>query len=224
MLTIKFIHYYQGFTLVEIALVLVVIGLMISSFLKGQEMITNAKLKRIESDNAAIAAALFSYQDRYMQLPGDDRNAADRFQVYATTDPVNGDGTGTIDGNWDAVTSNDVTTATTVVETNLFFAHLRAAGLIPGNGIDDTKPTNAFGGLIGVRDGALGIAGHVTVFGQIEGSVAKILESRLDEGTPSQGRIQSGISSGSTPIDVNTADTGNLVYMSSSRYNMVFRL
>ena len=55
----------KGFTLVEIAIVLVIVGLLIGGVLKGQEMITNAKLKRIESDNAGMAAAMFSYQDRY---------------------------------------------------------------------------------------------------------------------------------------------------------------
>ncbi|MCC7488982.1 MAG: prepilin-type N-terminal cleavage/methylation domain-containing protein, partial [Gammaproteobacteria bacterium] len=40
----------QGFTLVEIAIVLVIIGLMIGGVLKGQEMITNAKVSRVEND------------------------------------------------------------------------------------------------------------------------------------------------------------------------------
>ena len=79
---------------------LVVIGLLIGGVFKGQEMITNAKLKRMQGDNAGIAAAMFSYQDRYLQLPGDDSRAANRFGVYVPADPVDGDGSGTIDGVW----------------------------------------------------------------------------------------------------------------------------
>ena len=90
----------KGFTLVEIAIVLVIVGLLIGGVLKGQEMITNAKLKRIESDNAGLLAALYSYQDRYLQLPGDDADAADRFTIYGGTVTNNGDGNGAIgEGN-----------------------------------------------------------------------------------------------------------------------------
>ena len=74
---------------------------------------------------------------------------------------------------------------------------MRAAGLIPGGKDDGTQPTNAYGGLIGIRDGALGISGHVTIFGQIEGPIAKILEARLDDGDPDGGRVQGGITGAS---------------------------
>ena len=212
-----------GFTLVEIAIVLVIVGLLIGGVLKGQEMITNAKLKRIESDNAGIAAAMFSYQDRYLQLPGDDSAAEDRFTVYGAADLPNGDGDGTVgDGtDWDTPINQAWTDGGE--ETLKFFAHLRAAGLVPGGGLDSTRPTNAYGGQIGIQDGALNISGHVTVFGAIEGPIAKIIEARLDDNLPESGRVQSDLIG--APMDAGALSTqAGLGYLDGDRYNMAFRL
>ena len=230
-----------GFTLVEIAIVLVIVGLLIGGVLKGQEMITNAKLKRIESDNAGMAAAMFSYQDRYLQLPGDDRGAGDRFTIYSdiTTTPAgiaakaNGDGNGvigdglgdgwktTVDGT--AWADNTSTAAAAGEEESKFFGHLRAAGLVPGgSGTDPARPTNAYGGLIGIQNGSLDIGGHVVIFGQIEGAIAKILEARLDDSDPVTGRIQSDESSKTMDSTAGSTVVGG--YDDADRYNMAFRL
>ncbi len=209
----------KGFTLVEIAIVLVIVGLLIGGVLKGQEMITNAKLKRIESYNTGLVAAMFYYQDRYSQLPGDDSGAEDRFTVYAAGDPVNGDGTGTIDGVWSVASTGDITLALTS-ETNMFFAHLRAAGVIPGGGVDDTKPTNAYGGQIGIQDGALNISGHVIIFGAIEGPIARIIEARLDDNAGDTGRLQSANSGDDMALPASAV----AVYVDTGRYDMAFGL
>jgi len=116
-----------GFTLVEIAIVLVIVGLLIGGVLKGQEMITNAKMKRIESDNSGLLAALYSYQDRYLQIPGDDADAEGRVSVYVAADNPNGNGDGRIGngGDWDVPVTQPWLNGTQ--ETLKFFAHLRAA-------------------------------------------------------------------------------------------------
>ena len=221
-----------GFTLVEIAIVLVIVGLLIGGVLKGQEMITNAKLKRIESDNAGIAAAMFSYQDRYLQLPGDDIGASDRFSAYqpsGTPDTkVNGNGDGAIGlgDDWDLVSTTTWVAGTQ--ESLKFFGHLRAAGLVPGGASDSTRPTNAYGGQIGIQDGALEISGHVTIFGKIEGPIAKIIEGRLDDGDPDDGRIQSKKSTSTVTAGYMKNDGGTNVgataYLDGDRYDMAFRL
>src|SRR5437762_14213912 len=84
-----------GFTLVEIAIVLVIIGLLLGGILKGQEMITQAKIKNVINDFNGIAVAVTSYQDRYRALPGDDANATTRRTTQAAG---NGNGDGVIRG------------------------------------------------------------------------------------------------------------------------------
>jgi prepilin-type N-terminal cleavage/methylation domain-containing protein len=188
----------KGFTLVEIAIVLVIIGLLIGGVLKGQEMITNAKIKRIESDNAGLSAAIFGYQDRYQQLPGDDDGADGRFNATLPE----GDGNGTIEGSWNVIEE-------TALETGFFWQHLRASGLVAGNPTESKPQKNAYGGRIGISFGGLGIGGHVTVFGGIEGSVAKVLESRLDDLDPATGRVR--------------AQAAATAYTDLDLYDMVFR-
>src|SRR5258708_18208577 len=79
----------KGFTLVEIAIVLVIIGLLLGGILKGQEMITQAKIKNVINDFNGVTVAVTSYQDRYSALPGDDGNATTR---WTTQNPASGNG------------------------------------------------------------------------------------------------------------------------------------
>src|SRR5258708_17190670 len=86
----------QGFTLVEIAIVLVIIGLLLGGILKGQEMITQAKIKNVIADFSGVSAAYHGYQDRYRAIPGDDPNADTRWTVAPAA--VKGDGNGIVAG------------------------------------------------------------------------------------------------------------------------------
>ena len=176
----------SGFTLVEIAIVLVIIGLLVGGVLKGREMITNAKIKRIENDFSGVSAAIFAYQDRYGVLPGDDPSASTRF-AGTWTGADNGNGNGNISGGWNSTNNGQ--------ESRKIWKHLRGSGLISGP-VDRTnaayqQPSNSFGGLVGIDLNIYNLSGHNIVFGEIPGDIAAILEARGDDGNPSGGSIQS---------------------------------
>jgi len=128
----------NGFTLVEIAIVLVIIGLLLGGILKGQEMITQAKIKNVIADMTGISAAMYGYQDRYRALPGDDKNAGSRWTLANT-------------GNGDGIINNPYLSTTATHESYMFWDNLRRAGFVSGTGSD--QPFNAVSGKMGVQTG-----------------------------------------------------------------------
>src|SRR5882672_7730187 len=83
----------KGFTLIEIAIVLVIIGLLLGGVLKGQELITGARVRNLISQQDGIKAAFFGFQDRYRALPGDYAAAGTNISGVS----INGDGNGQIE-------------------------------------------------------------------------------------------------------------------------------
>jgi prepilin-type N-terminal cleavage/methylation domain-containing protein len=65
------LKFNQGFTLVEIAIVLLIVGLLIGGILRGQELITSARVRNMIDQKSSIQAGMISFQDRYRMLPGD---------------------------------------------------------------------------------------------------------------------------------------------------------
>jgi len=61
----------RGFTLVELAIVLVIIGIILGAILKGNELINNAKVKRLQNDLRGLEAAIWTFYDRTGRMPGD---------------------------------------------------------------------------------------------------------------------------------------------------------
>ena len=75
----------QGFTLIEIAIVLVIIGLLLGGILKGQELITSARVRNLISQQDGVKAAFFGFQDRFRALPGDYTAATTNIVGVAAT-------------------------------------------------------------------------------------------------------------------------------------------
>lgn len=71
----------KGFTLIEIAIVLVIIGLLLGGVLKGQELIKSAKVKAAAGDVNAYSVALIGYQDRYGDLFSNGEDSANKYLV-----------------------------------------------------------------------------------------------------------------------------------------------
>ena len=83
----------RGFTLVELAIVLVIIGLIIAAVLKGQELIVSARLKSTITAVDAIRSASNTFRDKYNALPGDYAKAQARVGAPAGITWANCDGT-----------------------------------------------------------------------------------------------------------------------------------
>lgn len=183
-----------GFTLVEIAIVLVIIGLLLGGVLKGQELIDNSRVKTAVADMNGVTAAVNAYRDRYRRTPGDDGPVA---QLTArggnwTTVTVGGDNNGI-----PALGANPFAPAAGG-EGTAFWQHLRAAGLITGNAAlagAAAVPRNPFNGLMGVAQAAAATTYPVQTLiichSNVPGKNAQAIDAAVDDGLPGTGDVRS---------------------------------
>lgn len=186
-----------GFTLIELAIVLVIIGLLLGGVLKGQELINSAKVKNMATDFRNVPVYIYGYQDKFKALPGDDVGAV--AHVGATAGRV-GNGNGRIDGVWNAEGgANEIT---------YFWEHVRLAGLAPGSlaySASGFFPTNSDGGRVGVST-TVPIAGlpgaYFVCSAGILGKFAKQIDLTMDDGTSNGGSLRATATPGSTVFNV----------------------
>ena len=199
-------HAQTGFTLVEIAIVLVIIGLLLGGILKGQEMITQAKIKNVIADFSGISAAYYGYQGRYRAIPGDDPNAATRWAGAATATLA---GNGVVSGTYNNACPAVLVAASP--ETCLWWDHLRRAGFVAGSG--GAQPFNAVTGLLGVQTGdgsgagtALGTAPNVGGFAglivcsaNLPDKIAIAVDTQMDDSTLITGTVRGQLQAAPNP-------------------------
>ena len=169
-----------GFTLIELAVVLMVIGIIAGAVFKGQDLLESAKIRSVMNDINRFRLAIHMYQETYGALPGDDANAVTHF------------GSGVANGNGNGIIEGD--------EVNAFWQHLNKAGQLGS----PTAPTSKFGGKYSVvfqpNDAC---RGHWIRLGKENGDQAngglltpkqaQQLKSKAEEGgnlNPTQGNIR----------------------------------
>ncbi|MCI0400334.1 MAG: prepilin-type N-terminal cleavage/methylation domain-containing protein [Gammaproteobacteria bacterium] len=205
----------SGFTLVELAIVLVIIGLLLGGILKGQELINSARVRNVADMNSGIQAAYYGFIDRYRQVPG-DMNAALATQAIgqAIANPTAAAtvGNGQIDaGNWD--------------EASAAWEHLSKAGFIqglyPGGAttaaayqVVGVAPVNALNGALllarsaDYSDTAAPAQRLNLVLGDnIPVNIARELDVKVDDGLPLTGVLRYTGTSPMTNFDPVSAAT-----------------
>jgi prepilin-type N-terminal cleavage/methylation domain-containing protein len=196
----------SGFTLVEIAIVLVIIGLLLGGVLKGQELIDQSKIKRVVNDFNNITAAYYTYQDRYKALPGDDQNAALRWPtaIGGANPATAGNGNSVIDATLAQVLAGGAN------EAGYAWQHLRASGLVAGDmstaAMSETPEMTPFNSNYGygANATAFGLGIGPIFCASLPPKAAEQLDRQLDDGMPGTGSIRAGAAT----ANKNTAPAG----------------
>lgn len=179
-----------GFTLVEIAIVLVIVGLLLAGVLKGQELIENTRIKNIMNDMNGLTSAVTSYQDRYRAIPGDE--------LIATYTARGWTGFGTDgDNNGQIGAAGAVAAFTGAASENMeSMRALRSAGFISGDptltGVG-ALPKHPGGGVFGLGAGAYTMPGNVVCANALTHKFAGAIDRQLDDGVNNSGTLRGNV-------------------------------
>lgn len=183
----------NGFTLIEIAIVLVIIGLLLGGVLKGQELIQSARVRNLISHQDGVKAAYFGFLDRYRALPGDYTTANANANIPGCgTSCFGGDANGQIGGS----------------EAIHAWEHLSKAGFITGSYVSGSAtptagtantPSNPYGSLVQlIYDGTYQNGGTATgpnrhnlkTGNNVPSDILAEVDRKIDDGLGNAGQVR----------------------------------
>ena len=180
----------QGFTLIEIAIVLLIIGLLLGGIMKGQSMINSARVRAIANDLVGIEAAWVSFEDRYRSLPGDYSKAS----THIVEGAIDGDSNARVDSTAEAGAVRQHLAGAGFISGS--FDGAPVASLTDGDCVETTCPGNPYSGFykIGNSNNALdqeNPSHELATGGNIPVAVMYELDLKIDDGAPNTGRLRS---------------------------------
>lgn len=151
----------RAFSLVELSIVLVILGLLTGGILAGQSLIRASEIRAVSSEFQRYYTAIYTFRDKYFGLPGDIRNGTAFWGRLSTTDcrtnssaAVN-TATGTCDGDTNSRLVHDAYSS----EAFQFWRQLANAGLIEGSYTGLPGPGGIYDGVAGTNAPASRLGG-----------------------------------------------------------------
>lgn len=168
----------KGFTLVEIAIVLVIIGLLLGGVLKGQELIKNAKINSLIQDFKGVATAYYAYLDRTGEVPGGAGSEIVADKLF-----------------WSALRKEGFISGDTAFLDN-GIEPIQLAFMI-GVGVSNTSvvtgPRHVFEGNFLANGPSSFFETNYICASNIDVAIAQGIDRKLDDGQPGTGSIRTGI-------------------------------
>ena len=251
--------YKQGFTLIELSIVLVIIAVIIGGILIGKTLVDSSKLQTVITDVDSYTAAVGNFKQAYQSLPGDFSNATAIWGSDSNTCPTGGGTSGTCSGNGDGQLVNTGSIGQ-AGETFLFWQHLNKAGMfnqslsnqsgsggvyssvigtnVPAGSIKGSGFSVAWYGVVAANgntcnsttsaDCFQGSYGNVIVFGAasiplasavasdatynpiITSEQAQYIDTKIDDGSPTTGKVRSYSNSCTNGNIYSVSTSGNI--------------
>jgi prepilin-type N-terminal cleavage/methylation domain-containing protein len=203
----------NGFTLIEIAIVLVIIGLLLGGVLKGQELITAARVRNLAAQLDGVKISYLGFVDRYRAQPGDYANAAAAANIPGSPgNPTRGCtlancGNGRID---DAVENESILAWHQLARAGFIIGSYDGVGAVPRRRLT-RRPIRSAGYLQIIYDNAYSDVAaptnalNIKTGGNIPSPVIAELDRKIDDGLPETGALRFSAFGGSTPTCLTAA-------------------